>query len=451
MADDPGRPGSAGWFDAGRIRWLTPFRATALYIVVGTVWIALSDSVAGALVGDVQAHQRLHVALSWLFVVATAVSTLALVRRSLGAVEYSQRLLRSTIQSMAVPLLLLDRHGNVVDANRAAMEMFGVSRREELIMHVHEVGERFDLRYLDGRRVPFARYASDAALNGEVIRSYEAIIRRADGSDLYIAVSAAPVREFSGAPVQMAVTVLHDIDEHKRLEKMRDDFLSVAAHELKTPVATVKGYARLMQHESFPKQDSARVLEVITRQCDRMERMVRELLELSRVKGGRVHLNFEPHDLTLLAADAVERMQLLARDHRLVLDAQGEALTVVDRERIDQVITNLLDNAMKFSPEGGEVRVRVRPEQAEVVLSVTDHGVGIPRDKQRRIFERFFQAHVGQLRNPGGMGVGLHLAREILALHGGRIWFESEPGAGTTFFLAVPRANAGPARAPAPT
>ncbi len=181
---------------------------------------------------------------------------------------------------------------------------------------------------------------------------------------------------------------------------------------------------------------------MIARQCDRMDRMVRDLLELSRVQGARIRLSTEPVDLSRLAADAVERMQTLARGHRLtVAGAIPGALVLADRERIDQVLVNLLDNAIKFSPRGGDIVVRVEPGGQEVVLSIADRGIGIPPERQGRVFERFYQAHAGELPTPGGMGVGLFLAREILEMHAGRIGFESAKGEGTTFFLALPRAR----------
>jgi len=428
----------------GRIRTgarstLTPARAVVLYIVTGLLWIALADPLAGALVGEAESHQRLHVALSWGFVGLTSLAMLALVRRALGALQFSERTLRATMQSLADPLLMVDLGGNVVDANRAALDMFGVQAKSELSMSLGRLAERFDIRYSDGSRIPPERHVSAAALRGEVENQYEALIRRADGGDRFITVSAAPVREHAGAPVRMAVVALHDIQHLKDLEKLRDDFLSIAAHELKTPVATIKGYAQLLQRSSSLPEDAVRALAVITRQCDRMDRMVRDLLELSRVTGARIHLSTEPLDLQRLAADAVDRMRLLARRHHIKMEGdEGGALVVVDRERIDQVLINLLDNAIKFSPNGGEIVVRVARSAQEVVLSVADSGIGIPIERQGRLFERFYQAHVGELRNPGGMGVGLYLARELLELHGGRIWFRTEPGSGTTFFVALP-------------
>jgi PAS domain S-box-containing protein len=400
----------------------------------------LADDLAGWMAGP--EHARLHIVLSWVFVLFSAAMIYALVRLALAPLQVSERLLRSTVQSIADPLLLLDLRGNVIDANRAAAEMFGVADAAQLRMHIHDLGDRYHLRYADGRPVPHARYSSDAALRGEVLRRYEALIRRADGTDLYITVSAAPVCEERGGPPQMAVTVLHDIHELKRLEKLRDEFLSVAAHELKTPVATVKGYAQLLQRPTFPAERADQALQVIARQCDRMDRMVCELLELSRLRVGRVRLNLQRIDLRRIAEDSVARMQVLARHHQLLLDFDGEATVEVDRDRLDQVLVNLLDNAVKFSPDGGQIRVRLRAEGDEVVLSVSDRGLGIPFERQSHIFERFYQAHAGELPNPGGMGVGLHLAREILDLHGGRIWFESQPGEGTTFFFALRRALA---------
>ncbi|MBI4493922.1 MAG: GAF domain-containing protein [Chloroflexi bacterium] len=246
--------------------------------------------------------------------------------------------------------------------------------------------------------------------------------------------------------------------------RVRDQFLSTAAHELKTPVTAIKGYAQLLRqwapqgHE--PRE--ARAFEVINRQCDRLSRLVQELLEVSRLQLGRLELRRQRFELGELAAEVVERMQPLAPGHRLTLHRAARAAVEADRERLDQALANLLDNAIKFSPRStvdsqqstaapspqpsapaGEIEVRVAVRGGEAVVSVRDQGVGIPRERQAHLFEQFYRAHAGTRHDFGGMGVGLHLSREIVARHGGRMWFESEEGRGSTFFFSLPLAAPG--------
>jgi signal transduction histidine kinase len=272
------------------------------------------------------------------------------------------------------------------------------------------------------------------------LRGYEGILRRADGQDLMVSVTAAPVRERPDAPVGLAVLVLRDVSEARRLDEARDEFLSTAAHELKTPLAVIKAYAQLFHRRSG--EDSP-ILLVIERQVDRLSRLVQQLLEVARSRLGSPELRRERYDLGEQLAQVLERMQLLAGGHRFRLVTRVAAPVHADRARLEQVLVNLLDNAVRFSPGGGDIDAFMRNGGAEVEVSIRDAGVGIPPEKQARIFERFYRAHAGTPQDYGGLGVGLESSREIVARHGGRIWFESRPGAGSTFSFTLPIAEGG--------
>jgi signal transduction histidine kinase len=266
-------------------------------------------------------------------------------------------------------------------------------------------------------------------------------MRRPTGEQVDLSVTAAPVREEPEGQVKLAVLVLRDITELRRLERMRDEFLSIAAHELKTPVSTIKGYTQLLErwapggHE--PREGSA--FRVLNRQCDRLNLLVQDLLEVSRLQLGRLELHPQRFQLGALVQEVGERMQALTERHRLVLDLDGEAWVDADRDRIDQVLVNLIDNAIKFSPEGGDVRIQLSRQGGEAVVSVKDSGIGVPWERQPQLSERFYRAHAGLTSDRGGMGIGLYLSRQILLRHGGRLDFESEEGKGSTvsFRLAL--------------
>jgi signal transduction histidine kinase len=182
---------------------------------------------------------------------------------------------------------------------------------------------------------------------------------------------------------------------------------------------------------------------VLGRQSDRLARLVQDLLEVSRLEVDSLALRRQPIDLVALVADVMERMTGMADGHRLALTAAEPALVVGDADRIEQVLVNLLSNAIKFSPGGGEIEARVVIVGAEAVVSVRDEGVGIPAERQGQIFERFYRAHADTEHDYGGMGIGLYYSRELIARHGGRMWFESERGRGATFSFSLPLSQGG--------
>jgi signal transduction histidine kinase len=211
----------------------------------------------------------------------------------------------------------------------------------------------------------------------------------------------------------------------------------VAAHELKTPVAIMKGYAQALLRTSEEVSPRRRkMLEAVDRGANRIDGIVNDLLDVSRLLAGVLDLSSQRIDLREMVEETVDRMALNAPKHRLQVKAQP-VVVEGDRDRLEQVLANLLDNALRYSPEGGDVVVEVTVKGREAVVSVKDEGVGIPEEKQGRIFERFYRAHTKTPYDYGGMGVGLYISREIVKRHGGRMWFESREGVGSTFAFSL--------------
>jgi signal transduction histidine kinase len=222
--------------------------------------------------------------------------------------------------------------------------------------------------------------------------------------------------------------------------RVRDEFLSTAAHELKTPISVIKGYVELLRRRLAAGRPlhETQVLEVLERQCNRLTRLIQDFLDVARAEYGQLELRSERCDLAALVRAVVERLQATTSAHCLELCVIASAPVVVDRDRIEQVVENLLSNAIKYSPGGGHIWVTVDVLAGEAVVSVRDEGVGIPSDRQARLFERFYRAHAGTPHDYGGMGIGLHLSREIVVRHGGRMGFSSIEGEGSTFSFSVP-------------
>jgi two-component system, OmpR family, phosphate regulon sensor histidine kinase PhoR len=424
---------------AGRRRWRTSSgastRIVVAYVAVGVLWVFFSDRVLDLLLGHSPAAAWFQTVKGSCFVVVTAALLYGLIRRSEAGLQSITSELQSTLESMAEAVIVVDDRARIVEVNRAAIELFGESSREALLVSMEEFGRRYELRYRDGTPIPLRQYASIRALVGERVQGYEGRVRTADGREVHISVSAAPV---AAGSVPLVVTVLRDVSATWRVEQMRDEFLSTAAHEFKTPLAVIKAYAQLMQK----RDPEAQALTVIQRQVERLNRLVHHLLDASRISVEGTPIR-EQVDLGRLAAVALDTLRPNSTGHALTLTSVPGATVRADRARIERVITSLVDNAIRFSPAGGTVEVRVDRHGDEVVCAVTDHGVGIPADKQARIFERYYRAHEGTPEDYGGLGLSLDVSREIVLHHEGRMWFESAPGCGSTFSFALPAASEG--------
>jgi len=238
---------------------------------------------------------------------------------------------------------------------------------------------------------------------------------------------------------------MEDVSELRRLQRIRAEFIDNLSHELRTPLSTVSLLAETLVGEAelagegIPSRMRDRITKIQV-ETDHLVQMVEELLDLSRIESGGPILLLDSVDLGRLAVASVERLRLFAERQgvSLVVDAPPDLPRVRGaEERLAQVLVNLVHNAVKFSPDGGEVAARVRSVGREVEVAVEDHGIGIPKADQARIFERFYKADKARRRG-AGTGLGLAIARHVIESHDGRIWVESEEGQGSTFTFSVP-------------
>ena len=370
-------------------------------------------------------------------------------------------LLEAALASMTDAVVVVDAGGRQVFVNEAARRLVQAEPSRE--PSAAPPSTALELRDLDGRPLLQGEKPLERALQGETLLDVRLMLGAPDGSDVVLDGAASPIRDRTGS-VSGAVWVFRDITcrmEARResepppdtagvtrpteLERLKEQFVSVAAHELKTPVTVMKGYAQalLRMGEGIPVAQR-RMLEAIDRGADRIDRIVADLLDISRLHLDRLELAAEEFDLSGLVRDVVERMALTTSNHLVSVVRTERAEVRGDRHRLEQVVTNLLDNAIKYSPFGGNVDVEVAVRGREAVVSVGDRGVGIPKDRQPRIFERFYRAHNDTPYDYGGVGVGLYISREIVCRHGGRMWFESEEGRGSVFHFSLPlRAGGG--------
>jgi two-component system phosphate regulon sensor histidine kinase PhoR len=252
------------------------------------------------------------------------------------------------------------------------------------------------------------------------------------------AMTAAPV--ITGAATGV-VLVLHDITELRKLERMRRDFVANVSHEFKTPLTAIQGFAEtLLSGALDDRQNSTRFLKIIRDHAVRLSRVTNDLLKLSSIEAGKLELAVQPVVLAQLVASCVETVRLKATGKRLALAAECDNHVEIsaDISRLREALLNLLDNAIQYTPPGGQVTVRVTQAEQQARIAVSDTGIGIPKLDQQRIFERFYRVDDARSREVGGTGLGLSITKHLVEAHGGRIEVESEPGAGSTFTIILP-------------
>jgi two-component system phosphate regulon sensor histidine kinase PhoR len=255
-----------------------------------------------------------------------------------------------------------------------------------------------------------------------------------DGRELWVSVSGVDFGEGT-------VYALQDVTDEHALEKTRSDFVATASHELRTPLAAVYGAVRTLRRDDLKlsEDDSAAFLEMIETEAARLAHIVDQILVAGQLDAEAVELDTAPCDPAEIAAGVIESASLHLPDGiSLRLSADSSESIVCDQNKLRQVLANLVDNAIKYSPGGGEVEVRLAAQNASCVIEVVDHGLGIPSGERERIFEKFYRLDPQQTKGVGGSGLGLYICRELVERMNGRLSVESQPGEGSRFTLTLP-------------
>jgi two-component system phosphate regulon sensor histidine kinase PhoR len=322
------------------------------------------------------------------------------------------------VESMIEGVVAADGRGHIVTANPAARRLLGYGATEAL----PDLPELF--------RLKAAREVVDAVLRGEPVED-----RQLEMDDRVFLVNARPL------PAGGAVLVLHDLTEMRRLEAVRRDFVANVSHELKTPLTSISGYAETLLGDNADAETTHRFLRTILSNARRMQRLVDDLLDLSRIEAGRWHPTLSEVDVAAVARECWAALAGRADSHQieLTLDVAPDAPTVeADLDAVRQILTNLMDNSLRYTPEGGRVICRTRRVRGGVAVSIRDNGSGITREHLPRIFERFYRADLSRSREEGGTGLGLAIVKHLVEAHGGRVTAESERGSGTTVTCLFP-------------
>jgi PAS domain S-box-containing protein len=236
------------------------------------------------------------------------------------------------------------------------------------------------------------------------------------------------------------ITTMHDVTYEREADRMKTEFISTAAHELRTPLTSIQGFSEILStRDDLKEQERGKFLSYINRQSMNLANIINDLLDISRIESGRGYsLEKTPTNIAHIIRDKVPYFQVQSRRHQFDLILPEESVeAVVDEEKMGQVLENILSNAVKYSPEGGPIRITGRVVQDDYQVSVEDQGIGMSPEQLERIFDRFYRADASNTAIPG-TGLGMSIVKHILDAHGGKVWVESELGKGTTVRFSVP-------------
>ncbi len=344
-------------------------------------------------------------------------------------VERKQELERA-FQSMVAGVVVVNLKGRIQLINQIALNAFcnkvmdGIGKPyEEVVKH-------------DGARAVIERALNEMAElteDVEITEPEERIFRA----------QTAVVKDESGNPTGI-IAVFTDITEIRRLEQMKTHFVAAVSHELRTPLTSIKGFISTLLDDTegyFDHQTRYEFYQIIDQECDRLRRLIDDLLNLSRIERGlALQPNWQVVDVVSVVKRVLAAQQAYTDKHELIMDIPEELPPIVaDEDKLDEMLTNLVNNAIKYSPDGGKVIVRVVREDNTLLFSVKDEGIGIPREKLTAIFEKFARIDTRETRAAGGTGLGLYLVKHLVEAHDGVIWAESEGvGKGSTFYFRLP-------------
>jgi two-component system phosphate regulon sensor histidine kinase PhoR len=327
--------------------------------------------------------------------------------------------------SMAEGLLLLDRDNKIQLANRAFNTLFGVT---------HDIRSRSILEAL--RLHELAELVEFLGTAKQVV---DAELRLLPPNERWLQVNGAAIFD-SADQRQGTILVFHDLTRLKQLERTRQEFVANVSHELRTPLSLIKGYVEtLLDGAKDNPEVAAKFLQTIDRNAERLKLLIEDLLTISELESGRVKLNLQPTALRPLIEKVLTdfKSRAEAKQMRLV-DQSAELQVRADAGRLEQVLCNLIDNAIKYGRNQGSVSVRTQSVNGQIEVAIEDDGPGIPPESLERIFERFYRVDKARSREQGGTGLGLSIVKHIVANHGGRTWARSELGRGSTFYFTVP-------------
>lgn len=343
--------------------------------------------------------------------------------------------LKSVLENMISGVMMIDRDGKIVLLNRSGEDILGFSAQELLGKKFDEAKQQFEFTQLIQECIDLKEHIRD-----EMIFYYP--------SERILEINLSPISHTEDEWAGILI-VLHDITAVRRLERMRSEFVANVSHELKTPIAAVKGFAETLLAGALNDKETAKsFLQIIFDESERLNRLIGDILELSKIESKRIPLQFSPISLHSFVNNCLHVVQAEAKKKSIELEMQVDETMYIeaDEDRLRQILINLLSNGINYTPEGGKVKVKVdqlagdgdRPEDERIRLTISDTGIGIPKKDLPRIFERFYRVDKARSRSSGGTGLGLSIVKHLVELHKGTIRVESEVGMGSKFIIELP-------------
>lgn len=344
--------------------------------------------------------------------------------------------LQTIIQQLPVGIVITDSAGTVTQTNKYLDVILGYKTTPG-----GKVGRdtlesaRYRGKPMAASQWPLAQLLA----TGRNVPGKEIEIEAKDGKKRHVQVTASLIHDKAGRVIA-AATILNDITPLKELEERKDDFVNMASHELKTPITSMKLYLDMLLKQGKLHNDPKlhNMMKAVKAQTEKLQALVGDLLDVSRLQTGKLTFTTEEFDLDKLIAETVDSLKSTTRKQKLVYSKKAPLIVAGDRFRIYQVVTNLITNAVKYSAEGTDIIIKLKKEGKKAIVSVRDQGIGIPKEQQKRVFDRLYQVSDSKEKSFPGLGMGLYIAKAIIKKHKGDIWVESSEGKGSTFYFSLP-------------
>ena len=340
------------------------------------------------------------------------------------------------IRTVRGPLLVLNQDLRIISANEAFYNAFKVAPNDTENRMLYDLGN-------NQWNIPKLRILLEEILPEK--NTIEDFVVEHDFKDIGQKTMLLNARTLRQGPNKTSLILLaiEDITERKQLEQQKDEFISIASHELKTPITSIKAYAQILG-QRFRKNDdlkSAGLVEKMDLQLDKLTSLIGDLLDVTKIEAGRIQFHESYFDFNELVDATVEELQRTTEKHRILKELQPLVTVYGDHDRLGQVITNFITNAIKYSPQADKITVKTSVDKDTVTLAVQDFGLGLSKDDQAKVFERFYRVSGSDQNTYPGLGLGLYISSEIIKRHNGRIWVDGKKIKGSTFYFSLPVAK----------
>ncbi len=348
-----------------------------------------------------------------------------------GSKSYAESIVENTRE----PMLVLNRDFSVNTANEAFYNLFNVKKKLSAAKPFYEL-------FPGQLDFPQMKLLLDKIVaDEEAVKDYEIIQDFKNIGKRIILLNGRKIFD-PASRTDMLLLSIEDVTEKRSAEQQKDDFISIAGHEIKTPITVIKALAQMLQKRSqkFGDVSFTQSLGKIDEKTDKLIALINYLLDITQIETGEMQLIKADFDLDRMVAESIEEMGIIDTTHKFILKGKCKDAVFADRFRISQVLNNLLNNAVKYSPPDSQIIIKLAKSsnKEHITISIQDFGMGVPKEEQSQVFRRFSRSSNVKSMNIGGLGLGLHISKEIVKQHNGKIWFKSEVGHGSTFYFKIP-------------